>query len=248
MYIVDLLQKTNLCKRTCTTDNPKNDSLVLATTQQHFLKVITSNKKLYTLVPKIGVSVPKSKDICDRVNPIIVDNPKELFILYHNYINENKTPLKKVIENNCEVHSSAVIGTSGMRYVRVYNDIPVKMKHMGTVYLGDFVEVGACTVIHRGTIDDTIIKSHVKIGSNCSIGHNCIIGENTMITSGVNIAGSVWIGKYCWIGVGTAIRDNVRITDGVRLGHGSVVTKDLMEPGTYFGNPAVRRGDYDGSL
>ncbi len=242
-----LLEFTLHCHRTCTVDNPKDCSVTFALNQEYLTKIITSMKEVYTLIPEGKLFLPKDPEIIKRIKPLEVPNPKDLFILFHNHVNKRSITSRVRWPENGIIHESAVIGADGMRWMRV-SGVLTKMKHIGAVYLSEGVEVGACTVIHRGTIDDTIIGENVKIGSNCSIGHNCIVGRDTMITAGVNIAGSVRIGEGCWIGVGSAIRDNITICDGVRIGHGSVVTKSITEPGTYFGNPAMRRGEYDGRL
>lgn len=243
----NLLEFTLHCHRTCTVENIKDHHVTFATTQEYYDKVVLSGKEVYTLIPEGKIFIPENSSIVARTKPLEVPNPKDLFILFHNYVNRRALP-PRVVWPECGVfHETAVVGAEGMRWMRIGGTL-TKMKHMGTVVIKEHVEIGPYTVIHRGTIDSTIVGENVKIGSNCSIGHNCIIGRDTMITTGVNIAGSVTIGKGCWIGVGTAIRDNISICDGVRIGHGSVVAKSIIEPGTYFGNPAKRRGDYDGRL
>jgi len=247
MTLEDLLHFTLHCHRTCTTKNVKDFCVTFATTQEHFDRVVSSGRQVYTLVPKGKIFLPKDIAVLARVRPLEVDDPKNLFILFHNFVNRREPMPCTIWPEKCVVHPSACIAAEGMRWMRIGGEL-TKMKHMGTVEMMEGVEVGAFTVIHRGTIDNTIIGENVKIGSNCSIGHNCIIGKDTMITSGVNIAGSVTIGKRCWIGVGTSVRDNISICDRVRIGHGSVITKSITESGTYFGNPAKRRGEYDGRI
>lgn len=243
----NLLEFTLHCHRTSTVENIKDFSVVFALTQEYFDMVVSSGKQVYTLVPEGKISFPKDEDIIARVRPLEVSNPKSLFILFHNYVSRREAVPSVIWPEFGVFHETAVVGATGMRWIRI-DGILTKMKHMGVVEIHEYVEIGAYTVIHRGTIDNTIIGESVKIGSNCSIGHNCVIGKNTMITAGVNIAGSVKIGEGCWIGVGASIRDNISICNEVRIGHGSVVTKSIIEPGTYFGNPARRQGDYDGRL
>ena len=48
------------------------------------------------------------------------------------------------------------------------------------------------------------------------------------------------IGNNVLIGSNSTILP-VTIVDDVVIGAGSVVTKDIIEPGVYFGNPAIKK-------
>jgi UDP-3-O-[3-hydroxymyristoyl] glucosamine N-acyltransferase len=47
-----------------------------------------------------------------------------------------------------------------------------KIHQLGSVLIGNDVEVGASTTIDRGALDDTIIEGDVKIDNQVQIGHN----------------------------------------------------------------------------
>ncbi|NLR90505.1 acyltransferase [Flammeovirga agarivorans] len=106
------------------------------------------------------------------------------------------------------------------------------------------------------------IQKNVTIGSNCKIqSHTFIcelvtIGSNTVIAHGVmfindlfedghpaNGDKSKW--KETKIGNNVSIGSNatilpVTVCDNVVIGAGSVVTKNIDQPGTYIGNPAFK--------
>jgi UDP-3-O-[3-hydroxymyristoyl] glucosamine N-acyltransferase len=42
------------------------------------------------------------------------------------------------------------------------------------------------------------------------------------------------------------LRDNIRVCDDVKIGMGSLVTKNIEEPGLYYGQPASKKGEWDG--
>jgi sugar O-acyltransferase (sialic acid O-acetyltransferase NeuD family) len=102
--------------------------------------------------------------------------------------------------------------------------------------------------IHSGCIvcPGTILTTNVTLGRhcivniNCTIGHDVLIGDFVTINPGVNISGNVSIGANCNIGSNAVIRNGVTICDDVVIGAGSVVVKDITEPGIYVGSPAVR--------
>src|SRR3546814_15161635 len=84
--------------------------------------------------------------------------------------------------------------------VEATNTALVRINSIGTVILGDDVEVGACTAIDRGTVSATRIGNNTKIDDLVMIGHNCIVGENCMLCGQVGIAGSCPVGDRVEIG------------------------------------------------
>jgi acetyltransferase-like isoleucine patch superfamily enzyme len=106
------------------------------------------------------------------------------------------------------------------------------------------------------------IQSNVKIGDNCKIqSHSFIcelvtIGNNTVIAHGVMFINDLFKeghpangNKALWkktvIGNNVSIGSNatilpIEICDNVIIGAGSVVTKNITEPGIYAGNPAKK--------
>ena len=100
------------------------------------------------------------------------------------------------------MHPGVVIGADGFG---IANDRGrwVKVPQLGSVVIGDDVEIGANTTIDRGALGDTIIEQGVQLDNLIQVGHNVHIGACTAIAAGVAIAGSARIGKHCLIG-GTA--------------------------------------------
>ena len=95
------------------------------------------------------------------------------------------------------------------------------------------MEIGACTTIDRGTIDDTIIGKGVKIDNQVQIGHNCKVGDHSIICGCVGIAGSVNIGKYCIMGGAFGAVGHITISDKVNVTAMSLVSESILESGTY---------------
>jgi sugar O-acyltransferase (sialic acid O-acetyltransferase NeuD family) len=69
------------------------------------------------------------------------------------------------------------------------------------------------------------------------------VKKHTMISGTVSIAGRSEIGECCNIGITTTVNDDIKICDFVRTGSGSVVTRNITEPGTYVGVPARKISD-----
>ena len=97
------------------------------------------------------------------------------------------------IGETCLIQSSTVVGSDGFGYANDRGNW-VKIPQLGRVIIGDRVEIGACTTIDRGALDDTVIGNGVIIDNQCQIAHNVVIGDNTAVAGGVIMAGSlkVW--------------------------------------------------------
>jgi len=137
-----------------------------------------------------------------------------------------------VIGKNCTLYAGCVIGSDGFGYAKDDNKW-IAIPQTGRVILGDNVDIGSNSTIDRGTLDDTIISSGVKIDNLVQIGHNCMIGENTIIAGCVGIAGSAKIGKNCAIGGAAMILGHLSITDNVTISPGSMITRSIKTSGTY---------------
>lgn len=130
------------------------------------------------------------------------------------------------------IHPGVVIGADGFG-IALNQGQWLKVPQLGSVQIGNDVDIGANTTIDRGAIDDTVIGNGVKLDNQIQIGHNVVIGEHTVIAGCVGIAGSTHIGKHCAIGGATAMAGHIEICDGVQLTGMSMVTKSITEPGTY---------------
>ncbi|CUX95803.1 UDP-3-O-(3-hydroxymyristoyl)glucosamine N-acyltransferase [Candidatus Gullanella endobia] len=136
------------------------------------------------------------------------------------------------IGKNCLIQSGSVIGSDGFGYANDRGDW-IKIPQLGSVIIGDRVEIGACTTIDRGTLDDTRIGNGVIIDNQCQIAHNVIIGDNTAVAGGVIMAGSLTIGRYCMIGGASVINGHIAICDKVTVTGMGMVMRPITEPGVY---------------
>lgn len=111
------------------------------------------------------------------------------------------------------------------------------------VFIGPFVEVqSGVTIGNRTKVQShSFICELVSIGDDCFIGHGVMFINDTFADGGP--AGgdeSKWkatnIGNQVSLGSNATIMP-VEICDNVVVGAGSVVTKDITEPGVYAGNP-----------
>lgn len=136
------------------------------------------------------------------------------------------------IGKRAHIKSGAVIGSDGFGFANqkgVWHRVP----QLGSVEIGDDVDIGANTSIDRGAVENTVIESGVKLDNLIQIGHNVKIGAHTIVAGCVGIAGSTVIGKNCMIGGAAMIVGHITITDNVIVTGGTGVSKSILEPGTY---------------
>lgn len=136
------------------------------------------------------------------------------------------------IGSDCLVQSGTVIGADGFGYANDRGNW-IKIPQLGRVIIGNKVEIGACTTIDRGALDDTIIGNGVIIDNQCQIAHNVVIGDNTAVAGGVIMAGSLKIGRYCMIGGASVINGHMEICDKVNITGMGMVMRPITEPGVY---------------
>jgi acetyltransferase-like isoleucine patch superfamily enzyme len=114
-------------------------------------------------------------------------------------------------------------------------------------FIGPFVEIQSNVVIGASTR----IQSHSFICSGVEIGKDCFIGHGVMFVNDKwsegrsmgdkNKWGKTSIGNNVLIGSNSTILP-VEICADVIIGAGSVVTRSILSPGKYAGNPARKVG------
>jgi len=137
-----------------------------------------------------------------------------------------------VLGARCIVQPGAVIGGDGFGLANEKGSW-IKVPQVGTVLLGDDVEIGANTTIDRGAIEDTVIEDGVKLDNLIMIAHNCRIGAHTAIAGCVGIAGSTVLGKRCIIGGRAGITGHVTLCDDVVVLGTTFISHSIDKPGVY---------------
>jgi len=136
------------------------------------------------------------------------------------------------IGDRAVIHPGVVIGSDGFG---IANDAGtwIKIPQVGTVRIGNDVEIGANTTIDRGAIEDTVLEDGVKLDNLIQIAHNVRVGANTAMAAGSAVAGSVAIGANCQIGGKVGIVGHLEIADNVHVTAMSLVTNSIKEAGVY---------------
>lgn len=137
-----------------------------------------------------------------------------------------------VIGERCLLHPGAVIGADGFGLAPDAGEW-IKVPQLGSVRIGNDVEIGANTTVDRGAIEDTIVGDGVKLDNQIQIAHNVQVGAHTVIAGCTGVSGSTTIGRRCMIGGQVGIAGHLTICDDVVLTGRAFVTSSIHKPGTY---------------
>ena len=136
--------------------------------------------------------------------------------------------------SNCNIFPGTVLGSDGFGYAPTKNGY-VKIEQLGSLVIGDNVEIGAGCTIDRGALDDTIIHDGVKLDNQIHIAHNVDLGKNSAIAACCAIAGSTVIGENFRMGGLSGVLGHLSIADNVSVGAHTLITKNISESGEYIG-------------
>ena len=146
---------------------------------------------------------------------------------------------------NCIIHAGSIIGADGFGFVRDGANGYVKFPQVGTVSIGDDVEIGANTCIDRGALGETVIGSGTKIDNLVQIAHNVKIGERVVIASQTGISGSTVIESDCVIGGQVGMGDHATVKTGAIIGsQAGVLPGKIVRSGVWWGTPVQPLDEY----
>ena len=144
------------------------------------------------------------------------------------------------IGRDCLIRAHVVIGDEGFGFEKDAEGRPIRIPHLGSVEIGDGVEVGALSHIAAGTVANTVIGDFVKIDALVHVAHNVRVGMNTIITACAELSGSVEVGANAWIAPNASVKQNLRIGKDTLVGLAAAVTHDVEDGDSVAGNPAKR--------
>jgi acetyltransferase-like isoleucine patch superfamily enzyme len=152
------------------------------------------------------------------------------------------------MENSPTIFQSSIKNVMFGRNVKVVEPVNMYECSIGNEsFIGPFVEIQKeVSIGERCKIQShSFICELVSIGNDCFIGHG-VMFINDLFAEGGPARGNKALWKPTFIGNNVSIGSNatilpVKICDNVVIGAGSVVTKNIIEPGVYYGNPAKKK-------
>jgi UDP-3-O-[3-hydroxymyristoyl] glucosamine N-acyltransferase len=115
------------------------------------------------------------------------------------------------------LHSGSVVGADGFGFT-LNRDRYEKFPQIGTVEIGDDVEIGANSCIDRAALGTTKIGEGTKLDNLVHVAHNCRIGKHVVIAAQAGFSGSVSVGDHAVIGGQAGFGENANIDSKAVVG------------------------------
>jgi UDP-3-O-[3-hydroxymyristoyl] glucosamine N-acyltransferase len=143
-----------------------------------------------------------------------------------------------VLGQRVRLQPGVVVGSDGFGYEFV-NGRHQKVPQVGTVVIGDDVEIGANSTLDRARFSRTTIGEGTKIDNLVQVAHNVIVGKHCILCSQVGISGSTTLEDYVVLGGQVGVGGHITIGKGAKAGGQTGIAFDV-EPGSYLnGTPAM---------
>lgn len=143
---------------------------------------------------------------------------------------------------DCIIHYNAVIGAEGFGFLQ-REGRHVKIPQVGSVRIGNHVEIGALSTVDRAMLGETIIEDGTKVDNHCHIAHNCHVGPDCIMAGAAKLAGSVRLGRAVIVAEDVGVSDHVSVGDGAVLGARTGVHSDVEAGQVLLGSPARPIGE-----
>ena len=142
------------------------------------------------------------------------------------FVTPDKAPTEQIRETLGERGE-----TAGQHWTRIHS--------LGSVTIGDQVDIGANTCIDRGTIRDTKIGNRTKIDNFVQLAHNAVVGEDCLLCGASGVAGSSTLGDRVVLAGQSGVVDNVTVGDDVILSGSGKIRTNQPAGRVLMGDPAI---------
>jgi UDP-3-O-[3-hydroxymyristoyl] glucosamine N-acyltransferase len=143
-----------------------------------------------------------------------------------------------VLGERVRLQPGVVVGSDGFGYEFV-NGRHEKVPQIGTVVIGDDVEIGANSTLDRARFSRTVVGEGTKIDNLVQIAHNVTIGRHCILCAQVGVSGSTTLEDYVILGGQAGVAGHLTLGKGTKAGGQTGIFADLA-PGSYvMGNPAI---------
>jgi UDP-3-O-[3-hydroxymyristoyl] glucosamine N-acyltransferase len=114
-----------------------------------------------------------------------------------------------------------------------------KTPQVGTVVIGDDVEIGANSTVDRARFDRTEVGEGTKIDNLAQVGHNVIIGKHCLICAQVGLGGSCVIEDYVIVGGQSGLAGHLTVGRAAKIAAQSGVKDDIPAQTSVWGSPSL---------
>ena len=167
------------------------------------------------------------------------------FFVDDEYVNNNI--VKSISQFDPEEYLMMVAVADPKSRFDIVNKLPEQTKyctfiHPTSLIMDDNVQIGEGSFIGAYSILTTNINigKHAILNRSNHIGHDCIIGNYFSAMPGAIVSGNVHIGNCVYLGTNSTIIEKKHLLHDIVVGANAVITKDIIESGTYVGIPTKK--------
>ncbi|MCB9899611.1 MAG: UDP-3-O-(3-hydroxymyristoyl)glucosamine N-acyltransferase [Planctomycetes bacterium] len=125
----------------------------------------------------------------------------------------------------------SAVGSEGFGFRQDAQGRHVRSPQVGTVVLGDDVEIGSHSTVDRARFETTRIGAGTKIDALVHVGHNCTFGEHTIIAGHCAFAGGATVGSHVMMGGMSGVNGMATVADGTLIGSYTLIDDDTRGGG-----------------
>lgn len=131
-----------------------------------------------------------------------------------------------------------VIGSDGFGYEFVAGRHE-KVPQVGTVVIGDDVEIGANSTLDRARFSRTVVGEGTKIDNLVQVAHNVTIGKHCILCAQSGISGSTTLEDYVILGGQAGLGGHITLGKGAKVGGGAGLAASIPAGAYVNGSPAI---------
>lgn len=148
------------------------------------------------------------------------------------------------IGDDVVLQPGAVIGGDGFGFVPVSGAPAVPLRQVGSVVVGDHVDIGSNTTVDRATVGATRVGRGAKLDNLVMIAHGCNVGDGALLAAQFGMAGSSSLGSGVMAGGQAGVAGHVHVGDRARMAAQSGIAGDVAAGATVAGAPATDIGTW----
>ncbi|MBQ4133210.1 MAG: UDP-3-O-(3-hydroxymyristoyl)glucosamine N-acyltransferase [Desulfovibrionaceae bacterium] len=141
------------------------------------------------------------------------------------------------------IQPGAVLGSDGFGFVPGEKGIE-KIPQIGTVSLGENVEIGANTTVDRAALGSTVIGDGSKLDNLVQIGHNVRIGKFCLLAGQSGISGSTRLGDRVILAGQAGLSGHLKVGSGAVIGPQSGLARNVNDGEVLGGSPSMPRSEF----
>jgi UDP-3-O-[3-hydroxymyristoyl] glucosamine N-acyltransferase len=153
-----------------------------------------------------------------------------------------------VLGDRVIVQPGAVIGGDGFGHVPDATGSLHKVPQIGSVVIGDDVEIGANTTIDRASLTRTAIADRVKLDNLIQIAHGCEIGPDVVVAAQSGISGSTRIGRGTIVMAQVGVAGHLEIGSRAFLAARAGLHKNVSDHARVYGMPQLEERRWHRSM